>query len=222
MGTLEQLHDAVVDGRAAEAVAEATRGLDEGIPAQTLFDEGLMAAMRSVGKLFEEGEVYVPEMLVSAHAMTAALEVLRPRLVQQGGRSSGTVAIGTVKGDLHDIGKNLVSMMLQGSGFEVDDLGADVDSQRFVEAIRNGAEVVALSALLTTTMTGMQEVIGAIRDAGLRERVGIVVGGAPVTQDFADAIGADGYARDASSAVRAVEEVLGRVRAADGRRAPAR
>jgi 5-methyltetrahydrofolate--homocysteine methyltransferase len=222
MGTLEQLHDAVVDGRAAEAVAEATRGLDEGIPAQTLFDEGLMAAMRSVGKLFEEGEVYVPEMLVSAHAMTAALEVLRPWLVQQGGRSSGTVAIGTVKGDLHDIGKNLVSMMLQGSGFEVDDLGADVDSQRFVEAIRTGAEVVALSALLTTTMTGMQEVIGAIRDAGLRERVGIVVGGAPVTQDFADAIGADGYARDASSAVRAVEEVLGRVRAADGRRAPAR
>jgi len=222
MGTLEQLHDAVVDGRAAEAVAEATRGLDEGIPAQTLFDEGLMAAMRSVGKLFEEGEVYVPEMLVSAHAMTAALDVLRPQLVEQGARSSGRVAIGTVKGDLHDIGKNLVSMMLQGSGFEVDDLGVDVDSQRFVEAIRNGAEVVALSALLTTTMTGMQEVIGAIRDAGLRERVGIVVGGAPVTQDFADAIGADGYARDASSAVRAVEEVLGRVRAADGRRAPAR
>jgi 5-methyltetrahydrofolate--homocysteine methyltransferase len=215
VGTLEQLCEAVVDGQAAAAVAATKAGLEEAIPAQTLFDDGLMAAMRHVGHLFEIGEIYVPEMLVSAHAMTAALDVLRPQLVHQGVRSSGKVAIGTVKGDLHDIGKNLVAMMLQGSGFEVDDLGTDVYPERFVEAIREGAEVVAMSALLTTTMTNMREVVEAIREAGLRERVGIVVGGAPLNEEFAEVVGADGYARDASSAVRAVEEILGRVRVAN-------
>lgn len=215
MSALDGLREAVIDGRQADAVAAATRGLEESIPAQTLFDEGLMAAMREVGHLFEIGEAYVPEMLVSAHAMTAALDVLRPLMVADGARSSGRVAIGTVKGDLHDIGKNLVMMMLEGSGFEVDDLGIDVYPQRFIEAVQQGAEVVAMSALLTTTMTNMREVIDALSDAGLRERVAIVVGGAPLDEEFALAIGADGYAKDASSAVRAVEEILGRVRSAN-------
>jgi len=217
MGTLEQLRDAIVEGQAADAVAEMKRGLDEDIPVQTLLDDGLMVAMHRVGQLFEEGEIYVPEMLVSSHAMTAALEVLRPSIVEQGVRSSGRVAIGTVKGDLHDIGKNLVAMMLQGSGFEIDDLGADVYPERFVQAIRDGAEVIGMSALLTTTMTNMREVVEAIGDAGLRDRVAIVVGGAPITQVYADEIGADGYARDASKAVRLVQEVLGRLKATDGR-----
>jgi 5-methyltetrahydrofolate--homocysteine methyltransferase len=215
MGILDQLREAVVDGQASTAVEQTRRGLEEGIPAQTLFDDGLMAAMRRVGALFEEGEVFVPEMLVASHAMTAALEVLRPELVAAGARSSGRVAIGTVMGDLHDIGKNLVAMMLQGNGFEIDDLGTDVYPERFVQAIRGGAEVVAMSALLTTTMTNMAEIVEAIREAGLREQVGIVIGGAPITQTYADEVGADGYARDASSAVRLVEEVIGRVRAAD-------
>jgi 5-methyltetrahydrofolate--homocysteine methyltransferase len=215
MGILDQLREAVVDGQASAAVEQTRRGLEEGIPAQSLFDDGLMAAMRRVGALFEEGEVFVPEMLVASHAMTAALEVLRPELVAAGARSSGRVAIGTVMGDLHDIGKNLVAMMLQGNGFEIDDLGTDVYPERFVQAIRGGAEVVAMSALLTTTMTNMAEIVEAIREAGLREQVGIVIGGAPITQTYADEVGADGYARDASSAVRLVEEVIGRVRAAD-------
>ncbi|MGD0387111.1 MAG: corrinoid protein [Solirubrobacteraceae bacterium] len=217
MGTLDELREAVIDGQTAVAVEQTARGLQEGIPAQTLFDDGLMAAMRRVGELFEEGEVFVPEMLVASRAMTAALEVLRPELVAEGATTSGRIAIGTVMGDLHDIGKNLVAMMLQGNGFEIDDLGTDVYPERFVQAVRDGAEVVAMSALLTTTMTNMRAVVEAIDEAGLREQVGVVIGGAPITQTFAEEVGADGYARDASSAVRMVEAVLGRVRSANGR-----
>jgi 5-methyltetrahydrofolate--homocysteine methyltransferase len=217
MGTLDELREAVIDGQAAAAVEQTRRGLQEGVPAQTLFDDGLMAAMRRVGELFEEGEVFVPEMLVASRAMTAALDVLRPELVAEGASTSGRVAIGTVMGDLHDIGKNLVAMMLRGNGFEIDDLGTDVYPERFVQAIRDGAEVVAMSALLTTTMTNMGAVVEAIDEAGLRDQVGVVIGGAPITQTFAEEVGADGYARDASSAVRMVEAVLGRVRSANGR-----
>jgi 5-methyltetrahydrofolate--homocysteine methyltransferase len=147
-------------------------------------------------------------MLVAARAMTAALGVLKPHLVAEGVEVAGTVAIGTVQGDLHDIGKNLVAMMLEGSGFEIVDLGVDVSAERFVQAIREGANVVAMSALLTTTMTNMQAIIQAIRDAGLRDQARIIIGGAPITKTYADEIGADGYAVDASSAVRAVKEVL--------------
>jgi 5-methyltetrahydrofolate--homocysteine methyltransferase len=222
MGTLEQLRDAIIEGQAAAAVAEAQRGLEEGIGVQSILDDGLMVAMRQVGQLFEEGEIYVPEMLVSAHAMKAALEVLRPLIVAQGVRSSGRVAIGTVKGDLHDIGKNLVAMMLQGAGFEITDLGADVYPERFVQAIRDGAEVIAMSALLTTTMTNMREVVESIRDAGLRDSTVVVVGGAPITQVYSDEIGADGYAKDASKAVRLVEGLLARLKAADGHSVAAR
>ena len=221
MSVLEQLHDAVVDGEAAEAVAQTRRGLDEGVPADTLLEEGLMTAMRDVGKLFEDGEIFVPEMLVSAHAMKDALELLRPHLVDLEMPASGKVAIGTVKGDLHDIGKNLVAMMLQGSGFEIEDLGVDVYPERFVQAANDGADVVAMSALLTTTMTNMRVVVEAVEQAGLRDKVQIVIGGAPITQTYADEIGADGYAKTASSAVRLVRGVLGLPAPTDGTAAAA-
>ena len=160
--------------------------------------------LKQVGQLYEEGEIFVPEMLVAARAMSAALAVLKPQLVEaRAWQSSGKVAIGTVQGDLHDIGKNLVAMMLEGSGFEIVDLGVDVPAEKFVEAIRGGANVVAMSALLTTTMTNMKAIIEAISGGGAaRARCGSLVGGAPITKAYADEIGADGYATDASSAVR--------------------
>jgi 5-methyltetrahydrofolate--homocysteine methyltransferase len=208
MATLDELREAIVDGQAKVAVAKVTEALAEGTDAGTVLREGLIAGMAQVGKLYEDGEVFVPEMLVAARAMTAALAVLKPRLVEQGVASSGKVAIGTTEGDLHDIGKNLVAMMLEGSGYEIVDLGVDVPAAKFVQAIRDGANVVAMSALLTTTMTNMQTTIEAIKAAGLRESVRIVVGGAPITKSYADEIGADGYAEDASGAVRMVKEVL--------------
>jgi 5-methyltetrahydrofolate--homocysteine methyltransferase len=208
MATLDELREAVVDGQAKVAVAKVTEALAAGTDAGTVLREGLIAGMAQVGKLYEDGEVFVPEMLVAARAMTAALAVLKPRLVEQGVASSGKVAIGTTEGDLHDIGKNLVAMMLEGSGYEIVDLGVDVPAAKFVQAIRDGANVVAMSALLTTTMTNMQTTIEAIKAAGLRESVRIVVGGAPITKSYADEIGADGYAEDASGAVRMVKEVL--------------
>lgn len=208
MTVLEELRQAVVDGQAKLAVTKVTQGLEEGIPAEVLLQDGLIAAMKEVGQLFEEHEIYVPEMLVAARAMNATVAVLKPRLVEHEVRSSGTVAIGTVEGDLHDIGKNLVAMMLEGNGYEVVDLGTDVPPERFVDAIRAGADVVAMSALLTTTMTSMKDVVEAIRAAGLRDRVRIIVGGAPITARYAAEIGADGYASDASKAVRKVRELL--------------
>ena len=208
MALLEELREAVVDGRAKVAVAKVEEALTEGIEAGTLLREGLIAAMAQVGKLYEEGEIFVPEMPVAARAMTAALSVLKPQLVEEGVVSSGKVAIGTTQGDLHDIGKNLVAMMLEGSGYEIVDLGVDVPADRFIQAIKDGANVVAMSALLTTTMTNMQVAIEAITQAGLRDQVRIIIGGAPITKSYADEIGADGYAEDASSAVRLVKEVL--------------
>jgi len=217
----DQLRNAIVDGIAKEAVKQTELGLEQGIAADVLLADGLMAAMREVGQLFEDKEIYVPEMLVSAHAMKSSLEILRPHLVEADVQASGRVAIGTVEGDLHDIGKNLVAMMLQGSGFEVEDLGVDVYPERFVQAARDGADVIALSALLTTTMPNMLKVVQALRDAGIRDRVRVVVGGAPITQSHCDEIGADGYAKTASSAVRMVQRVLGLATFADGRAAAA-
>ena len=208
MAVLEELREAVVEGQAKVAVAKVTQGLAEGIDAGTLLREGLIAAMAKVGQLYEEGEVFVPEMLVAARAMSGALAVLKPHLVEEGVASSGKVAIGTVQGDLHDIGKNLVAMMLEGSGFEIMDLGVDVAPEKFIDAIRGGANVVAMSALLTTTMTNMKVIIAAIEAAGLRGQVRILVGGAPITKAYADEIGADGYATDASSAVRVARQVM--------------
>ncbi|HZE06046.1 MAG TPA: corrinoid protein [Solirubrobacteraceae bacterium] len=222
MSATDDLRNAVIDGQARDAVSHTQHALEEGISADELLQDGLMAAMREVGRLFEENEIYVPEMLVSAHAMKSSLEVLRPHLVRQEVKASGRIAIGTVEGDLHDIGKNLVAMMLQGAGFEVEDLGNDVYPQRFVEAAQRGADVIAISALLTTTMTNMPSVIDAIRAAGLRDRVRIVIGGAPITQEYCDAIGADGYAKTAASAVGMVQDVLGLAASTDGRAATAR
>ncbi len=208
MTLIDELREAIVEGQVKVAVARVDQGLADGIEAGTLLREGLIAGMAQVGKLYEEGEIFVPEMLVAARAMTAALGVLKPHLIEQGVASAGTVAIGTVQGDLHDIGKNLVAMMLEGSGYEIMDLGVDVPAAKFVQAIRDGANVVAMSALLTTTMTNMQATIAAIQEAGLRQQARIIIGGAPITKTYADEIGADGYAVDASGAVRLVKEVL--------------
>lgn len=198
----------MVDGRPKEAVEKTTEGLSEGVSASALLQEGLIAAMRQVGELYDQGEYYVPEMLVAAHAMKESLAVLKPHLVSDGVPARATVAIGTVKGDLHDVGKNLVSMMLEGSGYQIVDLGVDVPAEGFVQAVRDGADVVGMSALLTTTMPRMQENIAAIDEAGLRGRALLVVGGAPITEEYAKAIGADGFATDASAAVRMVDELL--------------
>jgi 5-methyltetrahydrofolate--homocysteine methyltransferase len=208
MATLEELREAVVDGQAKVAVANVNEGLADGIEAGVLLPDGLIAGMAKVAQLYEDGEVFVPEMLVAARTMTAALTVLKPHLVKEGVRSKGKMAIGTTQGDLHDIGKNLVAMMLEGSGYEIVDLGVDVPAAKFIEAIRDGANVVAMSALLTTTMTNMQGTIDAIRETGLRHQVRIIVGGAPITKSYADEVGADGYAEDAPSAIRMVKEVL--------------
>ena len=210
MSVVDDLRQAVVDGQANVAVALATKGLEGGIPAEVLLQDGLISAMQEVGRLYEEGEIFVPEMLVAARAMNATLVVLKPLLAAEGSRvrAEGRVVIGTVQGDLHEIGKNLVAIMLEGSGFEVVNLGADVSPERFVEAARAGVDVVAMSALLTTTMTNMKAVVEALGQAGLREKVQVIVGGAPITATFASEIGADGYAPDASKAVRKVRELL--------------
>jgi 5-methyltetrahydrofolate--homocysteine methyltransferase len=173
-----------------------------------ILNEALISAMDKVGHLFEDGEYFVPEMLVAARAMKAGLEILKPLLVDSGVDLVGKVVVGTVKGDLHDIGKNLVAMMLEGAGFEIVDLGTDVTPDQFIGAIKDGADVIGLSALLTTTMPMMEETIKAIEDAGLRDQVKIIIGGAPVTADYAKQIGADGYAPDASQAVTLTRRMI--------------
>ena len=209
MATLEDLRRAVVDGASKLAADKTSEALREGTAPEVILHDGLIAAMNEVGQLFEEGEIYVPEMLVAARAMHSALAVLKPLLAQGDALpTAGTVAIGTVQGDLHDIGKHLVALMLEGAGFAVVDLGTDVAPERFVDAVRAGAEVVALSALLTTTMTNMKVVVDAIKAEGLRDQVRIIIGGAPITRRYAEEIGADGYAPDAAKAVRAVKEML--------------
>jgi 5-methyltetrahydrofolate--homocysteine methyltransferase len=208
MGCVEELREAVIDGQAPVAMAKVTEGLAEGILPVTLLQDGLVAAMTQVGDLYEAGEIFVPEMMVAARAMRAALVELKPLLVEQGVPARGKVAIGTVKGDLHDIGKNLVAMFLEGAGFEIVDLGVDVGAEQFIAEVRNGANVVAMSALLTTTMVNMRGVVAAITDAGLREQVRIIVGGAPISMAYATEMGADGYAPDASSAARMLGGLL--------------
>ncbi len=206
---LKAIYEFTVAGN-KEQVAELTKqALAEGVAPGEIISGYLIPAMAEVGDRFERQEYYVPELLIAARAMQAALSILRPLLADTDIRPAGRVAIGTVKGDLHDIGKNLVSMMLQGAGFEIIDLGTDVPPDRFVQAVQDGqAQVVALSALLTTTMPAMKTTIEALKEAGLREQVVVIIGGAPVTQRYADEIGADGYAPDANSAVRKAKELL--------------
>ena len=207
---LEELKRAVLSGDDERAAELTKKALEEGIEPGKVLNEALIPAKEIVGREYEEGERYVPEMLISAEAMKAAMEVLRPRLVETGVRLKGKVVIGTVEGDLHDIGKNLVAMMLEGAGFEVIDLGVEVTAERFVQAVReHKPDVLGMSALLTTTMIHMPEVIEALKEAGLREEVKVIVGGAPVTQEYAEKIGADGYAPDAASAVAVVKKLLG-------------
>lgn len=205
---LKNIYQNVIDGQAAAVESGVKAALDAGVGADKILNEALIAAMDEVGQRFEEGDFFVPEMLIAARAMQTGLALLKPHLADTDIRSAGTVAIGTVKGDLHDIGKNLVAMMLEGAGFEVNDLGVDVAPEAFVEAAQKGAQVIGMSALLTTTMGNMQRTIDALKEAGIRDQVKVVIGGAPVTKDYAEKIGADAFAPDASSATRTVRDLL--------------
>jgi 5-methyltetrahydrofolate--homocysteine methyltransferase len=206
---ISAIYNSILEGQKNDAVKNVKAALDSGINPETILNEGMVAAMGEVGRLFEEGEYFVPEMLVSARAMQEGLSILKPALAQNNVQSAGKIIIGTVQGDLHDIGKNLVSMMLEGAAFEVHDLGTDVSPEKFVQAVQStGAQIVAMSALLTTTMGNMKNVIQALEAAGLRQQVKVMVGGAPLTDQFARQIGADGYSADASKAVVLARNLL--------------
>ena len=208
--TIETIYQAVLEGNADEAATQVQAGLDAGIAPSDILNKGCIAAMGEVGRLFEEGEMFVPEMLIAARAMQAGMAILKPHLAEGEITSAGTVILGTVAGDLHDIGKNLVGMMMEGAGFEIVDLGTDVSADTFVEAVReHKADIIGMSALLTTTMPSMTATVEALTEAGVREEIKVLVGGAPVTQAFADEIGADGFAPDASSATRVAKGLLG-------------
>jgi 5-methyltetrahydrofolate--homocysteine methyltransferase len=199
---LRDLADAVRNGDAVAAVAATRKALEKGAEPLRLVTEGISPAMTEVGRLFEEGDCFVPELLMSARATKEVFEILRPLLSQTGTKPVGCVVLGTVKGDMHDIGKNLVGALLEGGGFEVIDLGVDVPPERFVAAVREQKpQILGLSALLTTTLPGMKASLEALRSAGVRERVKVMIGGAPVTEGYSEAIGADGYADNAASAV---------------------
>jgi 5-methyltetrahydrofolate--homocysteine methyltransferase len=203
------VYESVRDGDAAAAAANVQAALDAGVPAAKILNDGCIAAMSEVGALFEQGEMFVPEMLIAARAMKAGMALLQPHLTAEEVIAVGKIVVGTVAGDLHDIGKNLVAMMMEGAGFEVVDLGTDVSSDQFVAAVQEHApDLVGMSALLTTTMPSMRATVEALTEAGLRDKVKVLIGGAPVTQQFADRIGADGYAPDASSASRKAKGLM--------------
>lgn len=204
---VQKIFQGIVEGQQNTVAESVEAALEAGVPARMILDEGMLAAMAEVGRQFEEGECYVPEMLVSARAMKAGLAKLQPSLKQTDVQVAGRVAVGTVKGDLHDMGKNLVGMMLEGAGFTVRDLGVDVTPEAFVAAA-DEVDVIGLSALLTTTMGQMKNTLEALDTAGKRPKVKVIVGGAPVTEDFARAIGADGYAADASRAVALAKSLI--------------
>lgn len=207
---IEEVYQAVVNGDMGGITEKVQEAVDAGLSPEKILNDGLISAMSEVGRLFEDGDYFVPEMLIAARSMQGGLNLLRPFLAETGIEPIGKVVIGTVKGDLHDIGKNLVSMMLEGAGFEVKDLGTDVAPEAFVQAIRDGVDIIGLSALLTTTMSLMEMTIKAITEAGLRDQVKIIVGGAPVTQEYADQIGADGFAADASRAASLAQTLIGK------------
>ncbi len=207
--TLTVIFNGILEGDREAVKTEVQAALAQGLAPEQILNQGMIAAMAEVGRLFEEGEYFVPEMLIAARAMQEGLALLKPHLVAAHVASPGKVAAGTVQGDLHDIGKNLVCMMLEGAGFEIVDLGTDVPAERFVAAAQEGATIVALSALLTTTMPAMKTTLEALQAAGLRDKVKVMVGGAPVTESFARQIGADGYAPDASRAVAVAKALVG-------------
>jgi len=205
---LQALAQAIINGKAPDAKSLTESALSEGVSPADVLNNGLVAGMNVVGEKFKNNEFYVPEVLIAARAMKNAMEVLRPQLAATGVEPKGRVAIGTVRGDLHDIGKNLVAMMLEGAGFEIMDMGVDVKPEQFVQAVKDGAGVIAMSALLTTTMPAMKDTIEALKSEGVRGQAQIMIGGAPVTQNYCDEIGADGYAPDAASAVDKTKELL--------------
>jgi 5-methyltetrahydrofolate--homocysteine methyltransferase len=208
MADLEALAEALIRGDRDTVVSAVQEAIDEGVSSQAILDDGLVAGMDVVGRKFKNNEFYVPEVLIAARAMNAGMEILEPLLAESGVQPAGTVVIGTVKGDLHDIGKNLVAMMLKGGGVKVVDAGIDVTPEKFVElAQESNATIIGLSALLTTTMPQMANVIEAVKEAGLAAKV--IIGGAPITQDYADEIGADGYSPDAASAVDLARSLVG-------------
>jgi 5-methyltetrahydrofolate--homocysteine methyltransferase len=204
------IYKGIVEGQISAVPERVKQALEAGQEAEPILKEALIPAMTEVGRLYEAGEYFVPEMLMAAKAMKAGMEILKPRLVDAAVEPAGKVLIGTVQGDLHDIGKNLVGMMLEGAGFDIVDLGVDVPAEEFVAALlEEKPDIVALSALLTTTMPQQKAVVDAAIEAGVRDRVKIIVGGAPVTQGFADEIGADGSARDAGSAAALAKRLVG-------------
>ena len=208
--SLESIYDAVLSGNAPAAKAETIAELESGVSAEVILNEACIPAMTEVGRLFEIGEKFVPEMLISARAMSAATEILKPLLAEEGVEQIGSVVIGTVAGDLHDIGKNLVGMMMEGAGFQIIDLGTDVSPQQFVDSVPEfKPDIIAMSALLTTTTKSIIATIDALNEAGIRDQVKVMIGGAPITQDFADKVGADGFAPDAGSAARYAKAMLG-------------
>ena len=209
MPDLKQLYDSVVSGDAKATQIITKEALDAGVDPLKLVNEQMVPAMDEVGRRFEANEYFVPELLISARAMKAALELIRPLLVARGDKPVGRVAIGTVKGDLHDIGKNLVASLLEGGGFEVIDLGVNVSPEKFIETVNaKQANIVAMSALLTTTMPSMKTTIDALKQAGVRNKVKVLIGGAPITQKYADEIGADGYSENAVGAVALAKKAV--------------
>jgi len=209
MPDLKQLFEAVVNGDARTSQAVTQQALAEGIDPLLLVNDYMVPAMDEVGRRFESNEYFVPELLISARAMKAALDLIRPLLTARGDQPVGRVAIGTVKGDLHDIGKNLVASLLEGGGFEVFDLGVNVAPEKFIETVRQkNANIIAMSALLTTTMPSMKTTIEALKQAGVRDQVKVLVGGAPITQKYAEEIGADGYSENAVGAVALAKKAV--------------
>ncbi len=206
-----EIKEALKKGDRAGVTELVKKALDSGIEVRKIIDEALISGMEEIGKRFKKNEIFIPEVLISAKAMHSGMAVLEPHFSKCGIKPIGKVIIGTVKGDLHDIGKNIVSMMMKGVCFEVEDQGIDVSPAKFVEAVRkSGADILAMSSLLTTSMPSMKETIKALKDANLRDKIKIIVGGAPVTQSFADSIEADAFARDAASAVDKAKELLKR------------
>ena len=214
MADLNALAENLIKGQAPKVEELVKQAMDEGVSARDILNEGLIKGMGVVGEKFKNNEFYVPEVLIAARAMKAGMALIRPKLVEEKVEPVGKVSIGTVKGDLHDIGKNLVSMMLEGAGFEVIDLGIDVSPEQFVESVeKQGAQIICMSALLTTTMPGMKTTVDAVKEAGIGSKVRTMIGGAPVTQAYSDQIGADGYAPDAASAAEKAQELIGAMKA---------
>jgi 5-methyltetrahydrofolate--homocysteine methyltransferase len=210
MSTYQELNDSIITGKNDMAADLTRRFLDEGKPAEQILNQGLLPGMAVVGKKFQDGEYFIPEMLMAARALNAALDILKPLLEESGAKPLAKILLGTVAGDIHDIGKNLVGIMLKGGGFEVIDAGVDNSPEKFVALVKeHQPEIIGLSALLTTTMPAMQDTIKALQENGIREKIKVMIGGAPITQDYADKIGADGYAKSAAEAVGLVKDMMG-------------